>query len=151
MLDREKHIRWRAQRTFCLKGSTPGSSLEPTNQPLATSKVATPSPRKQRNKQGTLRQEKAKDKMRMLSANNQTSKKNLEGVAGFIENVQDLIARFLAKNRSARSPDSDVRAGLRETSVHEKPSHQGRLLIGNRVSDSVWMRSKRKEGSLHFE
>lgn len=71
-------------------------------------------------------------------------------MAGFIENVQDLIARFLAKNRSATSPDSDVRAGLRETSVHENPSHQGRPLIGKRVSDSVWMRSKRKEGSLLY-
>lgn len=87
---------------------------------LATSKVATSGPRKQCNKQGKPRHDKAKDKRdENVSANRELSRTNSEGMTCFIENVQDSIATYLTKTWSARTPNSDMKAGLRKTSAHE--------------------------------
>ena len=101
----------------------------------------TPAPRKRRKKQGIRRQNEAKDRQDKNAPAN--SGRNFEGMAGFNGNLQDPIATSQAKTRTMSTPDSDLKAGSRKTSVLESTSNQANPVIGKSVSGSYAGYSKR--------
>lgn len=102
----------------------------------------TPAPRKRRKKQGTRRQNEAKDRQDKNAP--ASSGRNFEGVAGINENLQDPIATSQAKTRTMRTPDSNLKAGSRKSSVLESTNDQANPVIGKSVSGSHAGYSKRR-------
>lgn len=104
-------------------------------------------PRKQSNKQGTRQEDKATDPQdKNAPASTESSRISL-GVARVDDNVQDPVASCLGNAQTARTPESDRKAGSRKTSVLENANDQIPSLFDTKVSNSVWRRSKRKKGA----
>ena len=108
--------------------------------------VCTPSPREQRNKRGTRRQDKAKDRQDKNNVEiRRSSKIDSKGVTGNDEDVQGPIATYLVKTQTTRTPDSDMQAESRMINVPRSPNDQAIPVIGTTISKSVRRRLKRKK------